>query len=469
MSLRARLALGLAVLAAVAATIAMGIAYATTAGRLQAQTDQSLRQGAARLASMPAGIGPFAGPGGNSASPSMAGHGPLGALGLVVVQYLGPAGDVMSTEGQPALPVTAADRALARSGGSPWLHTVTAGANTYRVITQPLAGGGAVQLARDDSENQALLASLRWRFALLDLAVVLAAAAAGWAFARRLTSPLNRLATAAEQVASTGRLDVPIADRSEDETGRLAGAFATMLTALSHARLQQHQLAEDAAHELRTPLTSLRANVDILRRHDALPAATRTRILRALDTELRELTGLVDELVELSSDRRDEQAAVPLRLDELASGVVERTRQRTGRAISLTAGQCVVSGQPRALARAISNLIDNAIKFSPGSDPVEVSVHAGRVEVRDHGPGIAEQDLPRVFDRFYRSAAARAQTGSGLGLAIVAQVAQTHGGRTFAANHPGGGAVIGFELPVRPPASLPPHAQDTSPFDGGQP
>ena len=232
MSLRARLAVVLALLAAAAATTAAGIAYVTTAGRLDAQLDQSLVQGAARLSSMPSAMGPFAGSGSPMVPPLMAGHGPLGALGLVVVQYLDASGNVVSTQGQVALPVEPRDRTLARSGGSPWLHTATIGALTYRIVTQPLGGGGAVQLARDDSENQAVLASLRWRFGLLDLAVVAAAAGAGWVFARRLTKPLRRLASTAEQVASTGRLDLTVDSRAGDEIGRVAGAFATMLGAL---------------------------------------------------------------------------------------------------------------------------------------------------------------------------------------------------------------------------------------------
>ncbi len=455
MSLRARLAIGLALLVAVAATAAMGIAYAATAGRLEAQLDASLRQGAARLATMPIGRGPFAGPGGGSRAAFNAGPGPLGALGLVVVQYLDAGGDVVSREGEVTLPVLAHDRALASSGGSAWLHSVSVRAGTYRVLTQPLPGGGAVQLARDDSENQSLLGSLRWRFGLLDLAVVIVAAGAGWLFSRRLTRPLRRLAGAAEQVASTGRLDVPIDSAADDETGRLALAFATMLEALSRARATQHQLAEDAAHELRTPLTSLRTNVDILRRHDDLALETRTRILGALDTELRELTGLLDELVELSTERRDEEEAEPLRLDELVAAVVERARQRTGRTIDLGTEECLVQGRPRALARAVANLVDNAVKFSSEPAPVEVRVRAGRVEVRDHGPGIAPEDLPRVFDRFYRSAAARAEAGSGLGLAIVAHVAETHGGRVFALSHPEGGSVVGFELATTPATPAP--------------
>ena len=450
MNLRARLALGLAVLSAAAATTAAGVAYASTAGRLGAELDRSLEQAGARLTATPLGRGPFVHPGGPY-GPLVGGRGPLGALGLVVVQYLGPSGNVVSTQGQLALPVEARDRALARSGGSPWLRTEAVDGLSYRVLTEPLQGGGAVQLARDESEDQAVLGSLRWRFGLLDAGVVVLAALAGWVFARRVAGPLQRLASAAEHVASTGRLDVAIGSGTGDETGRLAEAFSTMLAALARSRAQQQHLAEDAAHELRTPLTSLRTNVDILRRHEALPVDSRARVLGAIDTELKELTGLVDELVELSTERYDEEPAAPVALDEVAQGVVERARRRSGRAIELAAEPCLVSGQPRAIARAISNLIDNAVKFSAAPGPIEVNVRAGRVEVRDHGPGIASDDLPRVFDRFYRSARARGQAGSGLGLAIVSHVAESHGGRAFAANHPGGGAVVGFELPTTPP------------------
>ncbi len=447
MSLQARLAIGLAVLAAAAVSTAAGIAYAATAGRLAAEIDQSLEQGATRLASGgPGAMGPFAGSG--LTTPMMTGHGPLGIFGLVVVQYLDAAGEVVSTQGQASLPVEAHDRALARSGGRPWLHTASAGALTYQVLTQPLAGGGAVQLARDDNENQAVLGSLRWRFGLLDAAVVAAAAAAGWLFARRLTRPLRRLAVAADEVATTGRLDVAVDARAGDETGHLAGAFATMLSALSRSRDQQQQLAEDAAHELRTPLTSLRANIDLLRRHRDLPDPTRERVLSDLDGELRGLTGLVDELVELAADRRTEEPRRLVVLDRLAARVAERARSRTGREITLTVakGPSVVLGREQAIERAVANLVDNAVKFSPSLAPVHLSVTGGRIEVRDHGAGIAAADVSRVFDRFYRSTAARSQPGSGLGLAIVRHVAESHGGDVFADNHPEGGAVVGFEL-----------------------
>ncbi len=455
MTLRTRLAVALAMLSAVAATTAAAIAYASTSGRLASEVNQSLTQAAARVVSASSAMGPgtaMMGQAGSApmASQMMGGQGPLGALGLVVVQYLRPDGHLVSVQGQVPLPVLGRDRRIARSGGAAWLRSEAVGQSEYRVLTEPLPGGGAVQLGRDTSEDAALLGSLRWRLGLLDLTIVLVAAAVGWLFARRFVRPLRHLALAAERVASTGRLDVQVETGSADETGRLSQAFSVMLGSLAELRAQQQHLAEDAGHELRTPLTSLRTNVDILRRHETLPAATRSRVLGALDSELSELTALVNELVELNADRHQEEAVEVVRLDEVAEEVVERARQRSGRPITLKAEPCAVTGQPRALARAVSNLVDNALKFSPPSSPVEVSVRSGRAEVRDHGTGLGAEDVPRVFDRFYRSAAARSKPGSGLGLAIVSQVAEANGGWAFAGNHPDGGAVIGFELPCVP-------------------
>ncbi len=459
MTLRARLAVVLAVLSALAATTAAALAYAATSSRLSSEVDRSLSQAAARVASATnMGIGPGMmsqygrGPGNGQ---MVGGRGPLGALGLVVVQYLRPDGSLVSVQGQVPLPVLPRDQELARSGGATWLRTEDVAGASYRVLTEALPNGGAVQLGRDTSEDAALLGSLRWRLGLLDMAVVLAAAVVGWLFARRLVQPLRRLALAAERVASTGRLDVPVEQGKADETGRLARAFATMLASLASLRAQQQHLAEDAGHELRTPLTSLRTNVDILRRHEVLPAPTRARVLGALDSELSELTALVDELVELSSDRHRDEPVEEVRLDEVVQEVVERARQRSSRDITLRAEPCTVHGQPRALGRAVSNLVDNALKFSPTSAPVEVDVRSGRTEVRDHGPGLSPEDLPRVFDRFYRSAGARSKPGSGLGLAIVSHVAEANGGHAFAGNHPEGGAVIGFELPSTPASARP--------------
>jgi two-component system sensor histidine kinase MprB len=206
---------------------------------------------------------------------------------------------------------------------------------------------------------------------------------------------------------------------------------------------------QDAGHELRTPLTSLRTNVELLQRHHDLPPDTRDAILRDLDSESRELATLVDELVQLATDQWSDEPDQRVALDELVQRLAHRAERRTGRPVPVTVhGAPVwVVGRPRDLARAVGNLIDNAAKFSPEGTPVEVWVQPGQVTVRDHGPGVAAEDRPHVFDRFYRSATAKSLPGSGLGLAIVDQTARAHGGSVTVTEHPGGGAVFTLVLP----------------------
>jgi len=258
----------------------------------------------------------------------------------------------------------------------------------------------------------------------------------------RATKPLVQLTDAAEEVASTGRLDVEVPEAGKDEPGRLARAFATMLAALGQSRDQQQQLVQDAGHELRTPLTSLRTNVETLQRYPDLPVETRDVILSDLQSETRELGALVDELVQLATDTWDDEPEESVSLDLIAERVAERTRRRTGRVVELDVQSAVMIGRPRELTRAIGNLVDNAAKFSHDPTPVEVMVRPGIVVVRDHGPGINAEDQPHLFDRFYRAADARSKPGSGLGLAIVDQIVRAHGGTVTAANAPDGGAVF---------------------------
>ena len=221
-----------------------------------------------------------------------------------------------------------------------------------------------------------------------------------------------------------------------------------MLDALRTSRAQQRRLVEDASHELRTPLTSLRTNIEVLRRADAHPEAEIDEILSDVDSELRELSDLVTELVELATDAdRSDEPLQEVGLGSLVEGVAERARRRTGRAIDVTTDSNRISAWPSMIERAVSNLIDNAHKWSPDGEAVTVSVVGTRVTVLDNGPGIPDSDLPRIFDRFYRSDEARSKPGSGLGLAIVAQLVQAHDGEVFAANRPGGGAEVGFQLP----------------------
>jgi two-component system sensor histidine kinase MprB len=283
---------------------------------------------------------------------------------------------------------------------------------------------------------------------LAAVAVILAAAVAGWLLSRRVTRGLRSLAVAAGLVADTGRLDVGIDAAGSDETGQLARAFTRMLGALDRSQVAQRRLVQDAGHELRTPLTSLRTNLDVLARHPNLDSTRRGAIVSDLQGETLELTTLVNELIELGLGGATEIAAGPVELAVVAERVAGRAQRRSGRTVIVQTDDSTVSAVEPQLERALVNLVDNAIKFSPAGTLIRVNIESGRVSVRDLGAGLAPVDLPRVFDRFYRSDDARQQPGSGLGLSIVHDVATRSGGTVFAGNHPDGGAVVGFALPT---------------------
>jgi two-component system sensor histidine kinase MprB len=306
--------------------------------------------------------------------------------------------------------------------------------------------------------------------------VIVGAAILGWLIGRQVTRRLVRLTHAADDVANTGRLDVEVPVSGSDETGRLGLAFNGMLGALARSRDQQRQLVQDAGHELRTPLTSLRTNVSVLRRLESLAPEAREQLLDDLDSETKELTALVNELVELAIDRRDDEPAQECDLGALSEQAAARVRRRTGREITVVSDGSVVSCRPAAIDRAVLNLIDNAAKFSTaGTDAagvIEVEVAGGRVAVSDRGPGVPDEDLGHIFDRFYRSVASRSLPGSGLGLAIVRDIVESHGGTVFAERRTGGGLTVGFTLPTLPvesdaPAtSSPPTSPPVAPLPG---
>jgi two-component system sensor histidine kinase MprB len=324
-------------------------------------------------------------------------------------------------------------------------------ASRYRTATVALGDGrGAIRIAQRLGDTQTLLSQLRQYIMLLAVTVIVIAAAAGWWLAHRITHRLTRLAAITEEVASTGKVDLVVSVTGDDEIGRLGHSFHDMLGRLARAKQDQQRLVQDAGHELRTPLTSLRTNIAILRRFGELPPETQADLLNDLNQEARELTHLVNELVQLAAYERDDEEPVDLQLAELAEHTAAHARRRTERDILVRAGPVVITARRAALQRAISNLLDNAAKFDPdGTQPIELIADGSRIEVRDRGPGIEENDLERVFDRFYRAVATRALPGSGLGLAIVKDVALRHGGTPFAANRPDGGAIIGFTLGKR--------------------
>jgi two-component system sensor histidine kinase MprB len=448
MTLRARLAIALVVLSALSVVAVAAINYTATDERLRDQVDSSLVSSAQALP--PAGqvCEELAAQG---AGPIRHLGGPFAALRGLIVQCIEANGQIVSL-GPQNLPldqpgVDVGDRPAVESRGSgpaivpPW--TQTFGGQAYRVVGLPTPDGGVMVVGRSLAETNQVLNSVRDRSILVGLVIMALAALAGLLIARRTTQSVTRLSQAADSIAA---IDVP--PGGSDEVGRLARAFSSMLGALTRSREQQQRLVQDAGHELRTPLTSLRANIDTLRRHPDLDAAPRERVLADLDSELRELSSLVEELVALSVEQHDDEPERTFALDQLVERAVDRTRRRSGRTIVVDAQPATMTGRPQQLLRAIGNLLDNAVKFTPEGTPVEVTVRPGFVEVHDHGPGIREEDLPRVFDRFHRAAEARSLPGSGLGLAIVRQVVQDAGGKVAVANHPGGGAVFTLELPA---------------------
>jgi two-component system sensor histidine kinase MprB len=220
-----------------------------------------------------------------------------------------------------------------------------------------------------------------------------------------------------------------------------------MLGALEASAKSQRQLVADASHELRTPLTSLRTNIEVLAGRREIPEADREPLLADVVEQLDEMTTLIAELIELAHVDRQAREPEDVRLDVVTADAVERTRRnRPGIRFKTALDESTVRGVPATLERAIGNLLDNAAKWSPPGGEVEVGVRDGEVTVRDHGPGIEEDDLPYVFDRFYRSKAARGMPGSGLGLAIVRQVAEAHGGAVTAERAEGGGTLMRFRL-----------------------
>ena len=448
MTIRQKFVVAFAVVALVVAAAVGVFSYGITARNLRIEVDRSLIA-AANTVSAPnslaaAAAAAAADTGSAAARPN---EGILQTARVIAAD--GSLSQVLGAD--TGIPISPADQALAASditAGTRLFEDVTVGTTSYRVLTQALGGGqGAIQVARDLSETSRILTTLAITTVLVGLGVLLAASLAGWLVARKITRRLTGLTEVAERVGSTGRLDVDIPAGGRDEVSRLSTSMQSMLTELARSRDDQHRLLQDAGHELRTPLTSLRTNASVLRRFAELSPTSQRRLLDDVDGETRELTNLVNELVELATDRRDVEQTEPVDLAVLADRTAERFRRRSGRTITIDAEPCVVTARPHAVERALSNLLDNAIKFDPdGTEPILVKVRGRGIEVWDRGPGLDQQDTDRIFDRFYRSSTARALPGSGLGLSIVREVAADHGGTVTAAPRPGGGAVIGFTI-----------------------
>jgi two-component system, OmpR family, sensor histidine kinase MprB len=380
------------------------------------------------------------------------------------------AGDVKLVLVQAGQPFAATDKAAAdvvgtaefrvAAGRESWsARSMLINGSRYRAVSVPAGEGRALVLFQSLKSTDEMLDRLGLVMLLFGLAGMISAGLAGWAVARNGLRPVRRLTTAVEEIAKTERLD-PIPIEGNDEVARLAQAFNAMLASLSASQARQRQLVADAGHELRTPLTSLRTNLDLLAQADSsarLPEESRRELLADVRAQITEMTTLIGDLVELARDEPATPSVEPVELAAVVSQAVTRVRRRTTTAeFDVRTEPWWVTGDPQALERAITNLLDNAVKWSPEGGRVTVELKQGTVMVADQGHGISEVDLPRVFDRFYRSTESRGMAGSGLGLSIVKAVADRHGGDVRAGNGPEGGAAFWFHVPgtMAPPEVL---------------
>lgn len=389
------------------------------------------------------------------------------------VQIVLPTGGRCWVDGKNTLPVTDYDLDVAKGlRGATLYDGKTTDGTPVRIYTQPVeltSGPGvqnanaAISVAKPLSDITEPLSTLAWVLLFVCGVGVLGAGAAGLWVARTGLRPVDELTGAVEHIARTEDLTVRIPDEGDDEIARLSRSFNSMTAALASSQERQAQLIADAGHELRTPLTSLRTNIELLARSEetgrAIPPEDRKELLASVKAQMTELASLIGDLQELS--RPDAAAPGPLgvvALHEIAGAALSRARLR-GPELDFDSDLApwYVRGEAAALERAVVNVLDNAVKFSPPGGAVTVSLRAGELAVRDRGPGIPADDLPHVFERFWRSPSARALPGSGLGLSIVARTVQRAGGtaelRAPADGGPGAEAVLRIPgAPTPPPA-----------------
>jgi two-component system sensor histidine kinase MprB len=456
-SLRVRLGLAAGVAVAIAVVAVAVSAYAGTSSELRGQVDQSLIERAQHATSgaepgvPPPGAAGFFGGGGRLHLRPLGGRFG-GAQG--VVEQISASGRVSGPEGRHPIPVDMRMRSLARSGRGRYFTDMTVHGTSLRVLVTGAGTAGAVAVALPLTSVNHTLSDQLLLLAGIAAAGIALAAVLGVFVARAALAPIARFTRQTEAIAAsperleTDRLQVS----GGDELARLGRTFNDTLDALERSVAAQRNLVADASHELRTPIATIRANLQLMRDEEGLPPGEREALRRDVIDELDELTALVSDVVELARGAKPSPTAGDVRLDEVIAAAVERARRRAGPLrLHAELEPTLVHGEGDRIARAVANLLDNAVKWSPPDGAVEVSLRSGALTVRDHGPGFAAEDLPFVFDRFHRARAARATPGSGLGLAIVRQAAEAHGGTVSAANAPGGGAQLTIDFgPVQP-------------------
>lgn len=374
----------------------------------------------------------------------------LGAADVSVI-FINAERGVLSADNVPSFTLGKPELAVAAGESSSSIRTVVDkdGAR-YRVATVPAGSGQALVLAQPLESQDRTMRKLGTVMLISGGLGILAAAFSGWAVATNGLRPVRRLAQSVEKNAVTGNL-TPLPIGGDDEIARLTTAFNQMLGALSASRDRQRRLVADASHELRTPLTSLRTNLDLLAQADTdggLPETARRELLDDVRGQIEELTTLVGDLVMLAREEQPEASVSTLDLGEVADRAVTRVRRRAaGVDFDVRLEPWAAEGDATGLERAITNLLDNAAKWSPPGGTITVRLASGVLTVDDQGPGISDADLPHVFERFWRSDESRSMPGSGLGLAIVKQVVDQHGGRVMVSEAPGGGTRMSLSIP----------------------
>jgi two-component system sensor histidine kinase MprB len=472
MSLRARMGLAAGVAVALAVIAVAVSSYAGMRSSLRGQVDQSLRNLTEQITQHhhrppPGFFGNGPGPGGSSTDvnsdgggqqPSAdcdrgagidLGGGPGFGAAAGLRQFVSPSGQVCKFGGGTQLPVDARTKAVASATTGQFFTDMTESGHHLRVLVTGVPGSGALMVALPLADVDHALSSQLLLLVLIAAGGVALAALLGILVARTALAPIGRFTRRTESIASRAdwleheRLEVS----GSDELARLARTYNTTLDALEESVQAQRSLVADASHELRTPIASLRANLQLLRDEELLSPEDREALRRDMIEELDELTALVGDVVELARGTKSGAEPGDVRVDAIVADAVQRARRRSpALTIQAATEPTLVRGEGDRIDRAVANLLDNAVKWSPPGGPVEVELHDGTLTVRDHGPGFHEDDLPYVFDRFHRAKDARSKPGSGLGLAIVRQAAEAHGGFVEARNAPGGGALlrIGF-------------------------
>ncbi len=460
MSLRTRLVVGAAAAVALAIILASLIVYFLVRGELRSQLDQNLQASAEsihlniRSVAFSTELAPhlyelqF-----GEASPFSGPYQLVSAAGDVYISA-----DFLSRTPSPLVKVTPAAKAVAAGRSKSFYFDSSSAGKDVRVFTVPsdtsvrgvpLNERLAIQVVASLSEINSELAKIRLWLLLVALGGVGLASAAGLLVARSTLRPVRDLSEAAERVRATRDLSQRISVAGSDELSQLALTFNEMLAALDEAAKRQQRLVQDASHELRTPLTSLRTNIEVLADGGALPGEERAQLLHDVVAQLGEMTALVSELTELARGAEQPTAPEEVRLDLVAAEAIRRTaRNHPDVPIAADLRPTTIVGSAADLERAIANLLDNAAKWSPPGEGIEVRAAGGELTVRDHGPGVAESDVPHIFERFYRAASARSMPGSGLGLAIVRQVAEAHGGTIEFEPAPTGGTLMRLHLPL---------------------